>query len=58
MKLQFAILFFSISAISFAQKTITMKIKENTVPCEGVAPMNCMQVKKVRPKNGVIFTVL
>jgi heat shock protein HslJ len=51
MKLQFAILFFSISAISFAQKTITMKIKENTVPCEGVAPMNCMQVKEGKAKE-------
>ncbi|WP_308131412.1 DUF4377 domain-containing protein [uncultured Flavobacterium sp.] len=51
MKLQFAILFLSISALSFAQKTITMKIKENTVPCEGVAPMDCMQVKEGKAKE-------
>ncbi|MBC8644718.1 DUF4377 domain-containing protein [Flavobacterium lindanitolerans] len=28
-----------------------MKIKENTVPCEGVAPMNCMQVKEGTAKE-------
>ena len=35
----------------FAQKTITIEVKENTVPCVGVVPMNCLQVKEEGAKN-------
>ncbi|MEZ0006457.1 heat shock protein HslJ [Flavobacterium sp. 28YEA47A] len=51
MKLQFILLFLGASTLAFAQKTITMKVKENTVPCMGVAPMDCMQVKEGNAKQ-------
>lgn len=51
MKLQFILLFLGASTLAFAQKTITMKVKENTVPCVGVAPMDCMQVKEGNAKE-------
>lgn len=46
MKLQPLLLTLILSTTAFAQKTITLFVKEHTVPCEGVAPMNCLQVKE------------
>lgn len=51
MKTQILILMMALSTVTFAQKTITMQVKENTVPCEGVAPMDCMQVKEGKAKT-------
>ncbi|WP_447637120.1 META domain-containing protein [Flavobacterium microcysteis] len=51
MKLKFILLFLGASTLAFAQKTITMKVKENTRPCVGVAPMDCMQVKEGNAKQ-------
>lgn len=45
------ILFLGISTWTFAQKQITMLVKENTVHCEGVAPMDCLQVKEGTAKT-------
>lgn len=46
MKIQILVLMMALSTLTFGQKTITLQVKENTVPCEGVAPMDCMQVKE------------
>lgn len=51
MKTRLLMLMMVLSTISFAQKTITMMIKENTVPCVGVGPMDCMQVKEGKAKT-------
>ncbi len=45
------ILFLGMSTWTFAQKQITLLVKENTVPCEGVAPMDCLQVKEGTAKT-------
>lgn len=46
MKLRLLILMLTLSTITFAQKTITLQVKENTEPCTGVVPMNCLHVKE------------
>lgn len=53
--LKIVMLFFSISSLTFAQEIIKMQVKENTVPCTGVAPMDCMQVKIGKDKNWTNF---
>ncbi|HTN47765.1 MAG TPA: META domain-containing protein [Flavipsychrobacter sp.] len=50
MKLQSLLLMLILSTTAFGQKTITLLVKENTLPCEGVAPMNCLQVKEGNAK--------
>lgn len=50
-KMGLLLVFVAMSTFSFAQETIKMKVKENTVPCEGVAPMDCMQVKIGKDKE-------
>lgn len=50
-KIGLLLVFVAMSTFSFAQETIKMKVKENTVPCEGVAPMDCMQVKIGKSKE-------
>ncbi|MCD0474571.1 META domain-containing protein [Flavobacterium sp. EDS] len=34
-----------VSSLSYGQETLKMFVKENKVPCQGVAPMECLQVK-------------
>lgn len=51
MRLHALILLLLAGTATFAQTLITMQVKENTVPCEGVAPMNCLQVKEGTAKT-------
>lgn len=51
MKRPILITLVAFNVAAFAQKTITVKVKENTVPCEGLAPMDCMQVKEGSAKS-------
>lgn len=48
-------LFLSVTTLSFAQQTIKMQVKENTMPCTGVAPMDCLQVKIGKEKDWTYF---
>ena len=34
-----------VSSLTYGQETLKMFVKENKVPCQGVAPMECLQVK-------------
>lgn len=52
---QFLIAFVLINTIGFAQETIKLSIKENKVPCVGVAPMECLQVKLGNSKEWTYF---
>lgn len=48
-------LFLSVTALTFAQETIKMQVKETTAPCIGVAPMDCLQVKIGKEKEWTYF---
>lgn len=50
-RLHVLILFLLAGTATFAQALITMQVKENTVPCVGVASMNCLQVKEGAAKT-------
>lgn len=50
-KINWLFLFLSVTTLSFAQETIKLQVKENTEPCVGVAPMDCLQVKEGNTKN-------
>lgn len=49
--LGFLLLFLCTSVFSYGQEIIKIKVKENTVPCTGVAPMECLQVKEGKSKE-------
>lgn len=34
-----------VSSLSYGQETLKMFVKENKVPCQGVAPMECLQIR-------------
>lgn len=54
-KIQFLVAFLIVSLSGFAQETIKLKIKENKVPCVGVAPMECFQVQEGKNKDWTYF---
>ena len=53
--LKMLVLFLSVTSMTFAQETIKMQVKENKVPCTGVAPMECLQVKIGKEKEWTYF---
>ncbi|MFH7010900.1 META domain-containing protein [Flavobacterium sp. FlaQc-52] len=44
-----------VSAFTYGQETIKMTVKENKVPCQGVAPMECLEVKYDNGKDWELF---
>ncbi|WP_177763524.1 META domain-containing protein [Flavobacterium sp. I3-2] len=54
-RIQFLFALVFINTIGFAQETIKISIKENKVPCVGVAPMECLQVKMGNSKEWTYF---
>lgn len=54
-KLQYIVLFSMATFVGFAQQKVTLKIKENKVPCEAVAKMECLQVKEGSAKSYTYF---
>ncbi len=48
-------LFLTVSTAVFAQETIKMQVKEQKVPCTGVAPMECLEVKIGKEKEWTYF---
>lgn len=48
-------LFLTASTAAFAQETIKMQVKEQKVPCTGVAPMECLEVKIGKEKEWTYF---
>lgn len=53
--LKMLVLFFSVTSITFAQETVKMQVKESKVPCTGVGPMECLQVKTGKEKEWTYF---
>ncbi len=53
--IKYSILALLISSITFAQEIIKIEIKENEVPCTGVVPMECLQVKEGKNKEWTYF---
>ena len=49
----FGLLFISCSTLS--SQTVTMQVKDHKVPCTGVAPMECLQVKEANDKDWKFF---
>lgn len=45
MKSIFILTLMLVTSVIYSQETITVQIKANTKPCQGVAPMECLQVK-------------
>ena len=67
--LGFLLLFLCTSVFSYGQEIIKIKIKENTVPCTGVAPMvmvslacavneNDAAVNAAKPKSDLILFII
>lgn len=54
-RIQFLFALVFINTIGFAQETIKISIKENKVPCVGVAPMECLQIKMGNNKEWTYF---
>ncbi len=54
-KVQFLVAIMLVSLSGFAQETIKLKVKENKVPCVGVAPMECLQVQEGNNKDWTFF---
>lgn len=54
-KIQVLVTALLVGLSSFAQETIKIKIKENLVPCTGVAPMECMQIQEGKSKGWTYF---
>lgn len=54
-KVQFLVAILLVGLSGFAQETIKLKVKENKVPCVGVAPMECLQVKEGSTKDWTYF---
>lgn len=54
-KVQLILLIFLVGVSGFAQEIIKLEIKENKVPCTGVAPMECLQVKEEKNKEWTYF---
>lgn len=54
-KVYFAFLLLGISSLAMAQETVKLIVKENKVPCTGVAPTECLQVKEGKDKNWKYF---
>lgn len=50
-KLYVAFMLMSFSVFVQAQEIVKFKVKENKVPCEGVAPMECLQIKEGKEKE-------
>ncbi|MCD0472274.1 META domain-containing protein [Flavobacterium sp. JAS] len=46
---------FLLSTLSYGQETLKMFVKENKVPCTGVAPMECLMVKYNNDKDWQLF---
>lgn len=44
-----------ISTFTYGQETLKMLVKENKVPCQGVAPMECLEVKYGNEKDWQFF---
>lgn len=44
-----------VSTLSYGQETLKMFVKENKVPCTGVAPMECLMVKYNNDKDWQLF---
>lgn len=44
-----------LSTFTYGQETLKMSIKESKVPCQGVAPMECLQVKYDNQKDWQLF---
>lgn len=44
-----------LSTFMYGQETLKMTVKENKVPCQGVAPMECLQVKYDKSKDWQFF---
>ncbi|WP_166922484.1 META domain-containing protein [Flavobacterium poyangense] len=44
-----------VSAFTYGQETLKMTVKENKVPCQGVAPMECLEVKYDNAKEWQLF---
>lgn len=44
-----------LSTFIYGQETVKMLVKENKVPCQGVAPMECLQVKYDNSKDWELF---
>lgn len=44
-----------LSTITYGQESLKMFVKENKVPCQGVGPMECLQVKYDKDKEWQFF---
>ncbi|MBS7253628.1 META domain-containing protein [Flavobacterium branchiicola] len=44
-----------ISTLTYGQENLKMFVKESKVPCQGVAPMECLQVKYGKDKDWQLF---
>lgn len=44
-----------VSAFTYGQESLKMFVKESKVPCQGVAPMECLQVKYDKDKEWQLF---
>ncbi|MFW0739775.1 META domain-containing protein [Flavobacterium sp. T12S277] len=44
-----------LSSITYGQENLRMFVRENKVPCQGVAPMECLQVKYDNDKDWQFF---
>jgi len=53
--LKMLLLFLCFTSITFAQETVKMQVKESKVPCTGVSPMECLQVKIDKEKEWTYF---
>ena len=54
-KVQLTLLMFLVGVSGFAQDVIKLKIKENKVPCTGVAPTECFLVQEGKSKEWTYF---
>lgn len=54
-KIYFTLFLASMQMVTFAQQTVKIKVKENTAPCVGVAPMECLQIKEGKEKEWKYF---
>ena len=54
-KVYLAFMLIGFGALAMAQETVKLVVKENKVPCTGVAPTECLQVKEGKEKEFKYF---
>lgn len=53
--LKILMLLLAATSVAFSQETINMQVKESKVPCTGVSPMDCLQVKIEKEEDWTYF---